>query len=208
MEFLRTFTGVIVSGIAENDVPTYVVVTLLLFAISMLLLIASTAAKAWSEALDLVHIEHEPLSWIESTHPHLPSPKALLTMNLCVLALLVVGLETVRGVAPFNDPLHGLNLVTLFLLAAALGTIGELKWKAARVYAHGFILGTALGFLAVSLFLANPPQPSSLRLIVAICTLFIVAGTWHTLEGGTRTKTMLAAAGVFLLWVLIYAMQR
>src|SRR5262245_24914746 len=132
MEFLQTISGMLLTGSATAS--------LAVFLLSVLLLGAGLMLKVRSDALGLRFLDRRPLSWIESAHPHLPSPQVIGAINLCALALLAVGLETLRGVFPFDDPYRGLNLVSLFLLVCAVGTLSELRWRGTGAYARAVLL--------------------------------------------------------------------
>jgi hypothetical protein len=200
MEFLQIITGMLLSG-------TYAL-SLMVFLVSALLLGAGLALQVRSDAHHLRFLERKPLSWIERAHPHLPSLRVLVTVNLCGLTLLAVGLQTFRGIFPFNDPYQGLNLASLFLLASAIGTLGELRWKGTKAWAFAFILGTSVAFLTLTFLIATPPAPLPERLLLGGCTVVATVLAWGTLGKGTAgRRTMIVAAAVFAFWFLIYTLQ-
>jgi len=183
-------------------------ISLILFLVSTILVFVGVGMQVWQKAVNLGTLEDKPLSWIEKTHPHVPSAKTVLTLNICAFSLLAVGLQSFQGVFPFNDPYQGLNLFTLFVLAAALGTLGELKWKGTKTYAYAFILGTAVGFLAVTALFSFPYKTPVERLLLT--GLAFVAGSvsWHMLGSmKDRLKSGTLALVVCVFWILVYTLQ-
>src|SRR5437879_3066971 len=81
-------------------------VSVLLFLVSALLLMAGLAIKIWSR-VRLNFLEHAPLNSIEYTHPHLPSPRSVAVLVICCITLLLVALQTIQGAFPFQDPYQG-----------------------------------------------------------------------------------------------------
>lgn len=182
--------------------------SLFLFVGSTVLLIVSIAIKVWSDAVNLAGLQNRSLTWIERTHPHLPSLQAVVVLNFCTFALLAVALQTMLGVFPFNDPYSGINLVTLFVLSAAVGTLAELRCKGAQAYAYAFILGTSIAFVLLAVFFTTPPIGMAEKGIVSVLAFFAAIAAWRILgKGGNNIKTALAAIAVFLFWVLIYVLQ-
>jgi hypothetical protein len=197
MAFLRTIADILAYGHGSVSVP--------LFLLSVLLLATGLALQAWADTLKFRFLERRPLSWIEQTHPYLPSLRVILAFDVCILVLLGIGLQTMPGVFPFNDPYQGLNLVSLFLLAAALGTIGELRWRGADVYASAFILGTALAFLARTILAAAHPLPMIERVILACCALAVALLAARRLTPARRGMRALFVAGlVFFFWIFVF----
>ena len=200
------------STVYENLLYGTFTPSLQLFLFSLVLLIVGVAAKVWSDGVNLGSIEHKPLSWIESTHPHLPSAQTVLMINICAVALLAVGLQTMQGVFPFNDPYQGLNLITLFVLVTAVGTLAGLKWSGAKIYAYAFILGTSIAFLTLSLLYSIPGMPGLEQGMLLSCTL--LAGgvaTWMIVrKASSREQNRIATwitALVCLFWILTYMFQ-
>ncbi len=200
MPFIQTVGAMLASG-------TFTF-TLILFLVSLLLLVVGMTSKVWTDVLNLRSLESRPLNWIEHTHPHVPSARIVLTLNICVVTLLAVGLQTLRGTFPFNDPYQGLNLVTLFVLAAAMGTLAEIRWKGTSRYAYAFVLGTAIAFLSLTFLSALPSTTLLEKLLLGTLTLAAAAIAWRTQEREENaTVSMRLTIGVFLFWIVIYAVR-
>ena len=142
MQFLQTMTDVLLYGSYSFSIP--------LFLISTLLLVAGIIALVHSR-IRITFLENKPLSWIEKTHPYMPSLRMVITIALCSSTLMLVGFQTMQNTFPFNDAYQGLNLATFFLLGGSLGILGELRWRGAGAYACAVLAGTALAFLLMIL---------------------------------------------------------
>lgn len=200
MDFLQHLSDIVFYDTAVVSVP--------LFFISFILLIIGVGIKVWRETMHLTRLERKPLDWIERTHPHIPSLRTVITINLCVLSLCAVGLQSLHNAPPFNDPYEGLNLLTLFILAAALGTLGELHWKKSQTIAYGFILGTGFAYLSLALLVSTSPMPMFSRMLLGIASLLTAVITGFTLRKDThRWIAMSIALSVFVFWFLIYYIQ-
>lgn len=182
--------------------------SIILFFLSSFLLIAGIMYKAWMDAFKLKGIDHRPLNWIEQTHPHLPSPRVILTIVLCCFMLLVVGLQILHGVFPFDDPYQGINLTSLFLLCAAVGTIAELKWKKARGYMLSFLEGTAASFFLRLLLLLTLPGGSMKERGITFFLILLVAASImmieSTLKRSRKRGLILMLTFSFVFWVFIW----
>ncbi|MSR87503.1 hypothetical protein EXS70_05050 [Candidatus Peribacteria bacterium] len=185
-----------------------VVLSVPLFFISLVMLTLGMTIKVWAEALNLGKLEHRPLDWIERTHPHIPSMRTVITVNLSVITLCAVGLQSLRNVPPFNDPFQGLNLLTLFVLAGSLGTLGELQWRKAKTLAYAFILGTGFAFLCLALFITPTPMPVSSRVLLgfaAVATAVIAGDTLR--KDSNRMMAVCMTIVVFAFWIVTYLIQ-
>jgi hypothetical protein len=143
VEFLQLLIASLQYGTATASV--------FVFVCSAVLLAAGIAGKTRSR-VRLSFLDDTPLSRIEFTHPHLPSARAVMTVTLCALALLLVGLRTMRGTVFFDDPYEGMNLASLFLVGGSVAILAELRWKQAASYVSGLLTGTALAFLPLSVW--------------------------------------------------------
>lgn len=200
MDFFQTVIGTLLY--AQDTVP------LPLFIVSAILLLIGISIIVWSHAFQLRFIEKKPLVWLERTHPHLPSAAVMITMDFCGLLLLLMGLQGLQALHPFNDPYHGLYLVSLFLLAMGLGTLGEMRWKRTRTYACVFVLGTAAAFLVLSI-LTLPASAFAQRAISSTCAIAAGLLAWFMLRGDGEhvLKTSGMASCIFVAWILAYTLH-
>ena len=152
MQFLQTMTDVLLYGSYSFSIP--------LFLISTLLLVAGIIALVHSR-IRITFLENKPLSWIEKTHPYMPSLRMVITIALCSSTLMLVGFQTMQNTFPFNDAYQGLNLATFFLLGGSLGILGELRWRGAGAYACAVLAGTALAFLLMIFAISVPTEDLS-----------------------------------------------
>jgi hypothetical protein len=199
MEFFRNITDVVLYETSSFSIP--------LFLLSLLLLIGGVALKAHFHAVRLSFLEHSPLNWIERTHPHLPSPRVIVTIALCSATLLLAGLQTIQNVFPFNDPYQGLNLASLFILGGALGVLAELKWKGAREYASAILAGTALAFLLMILQFSAPDKPLAEKVGLLFLLIPPVLLLGYTLSQKHQRSMLLTIMISFSFWILISIVQ-
>ena len=200
MDFIRIITAVLLYQQSSLSIP--------LFLLSALLLIAGVALLVRSHAYRLSFLEHKPLNWIEKTHPHLPSARIIVTIALCSATILLAGLQTVQNTFPFNDPYQGLNLASLFLLGGAIGVLGELKWKGAGEYACAILAGTAMAFLLLILQF-NPLQQTVVAKVAPLALLIpSVLLVGHTISHKHQRSILLTVLLSFAFWILIYITQQ
>lgn len=199
MEFFTTMTGVL-----YYQQPTLPV---LLFVFSVFLLVVGVAVQSWDRTVRLGFLEHKPLNWIENTHPHLPSSRIIITIALCTVTLLLAGLQTMKGTFPFNDPYHGLNLASLFLIAGSMGIVAELKWKGAGDYACAFLTGTSLAFLLLILQFSAATTSLGAKAIPIALLLPSVLLAGRSINRDNRRGVLLTVLFAFSFWIFIYISQ-
>jgi hypothetical protein len=198
MAFFSLVVETLRTGTASVSIP--------LFLGSALLLIVGVTVHARSR-VRLHHLEDAPLSKIEFTHPHLPSPRAIGTVVLCGTTLLLAGLQTVEGVFPFNDPYQGLNLVSLFLIATAVGVLAELEWPGASSYTAAVLAGTALSFLVLTVhFAAAAGSVTTSAVTIVLLLPGILLAGW-SLAAERRTPVLLTLLFAFAFWILVGLLQ-
>ncbi|HLC76054.1 MAG TPA: hypothetical protein VJB82_02980 [Candidatus Peribacterales bacterium] len=195
MDFFGTITLILL-----YESPPF---SIILFLLSALLLVAGVAVKTWKEAYYLGGIETQPLNWIEQTHPHLPSPRVIGIIALCSATLLIVALQTHSDIFPFNDPYHGLNLTTLFLLCAAVGSLAELKWRGSREYMLSFLEGTAIAFL-VRLLLSLPGRSIDEKVIIFLLLAASITMIEATLVRARKRGVIMVMVFSFAFWAAVW----
>lgn len=199
MVFFQTILGVLF-----YETPTF---PILLFLVSVILLVVGVAVQSWNHSVRLRFLEHRPLNWIETTHPHLPSSRVIITLALCTTTLLLAALQTMKNTFPFDDPYQGMNLASLFLLGGSLGIIGELKWKGAGNYASAFLAGTSLAFLLLILQFSQVSTSAATKVIPLALLLPSVLLIGHTINTENRRGVLLTVLFAFSFWILIYIAQ-
>lgn len=199
MQFLQNLIATTV-----YDTPPF---SLVLFILSVVLLGMGIALMVHMRAMRLSFLENKPLNWIEVRHPHLPSPRVIVTIALCSTTLLLVGLQTMQNIFPFNDPYQGLNLTSFFFLGTAIGILGELKWKGARDYAFAVLVGTAMAFLLLVMQLSIPPRPLTEKIFLLALLFPSILLIGQTVDMRHRRDVLLTVLLTFSLWVLIYLVQ-
>jgi hypothetical protein len=198
MAFFSLVFETLRTGTASASIP--------LFLASALLLLVGVAVHARSR-VRLHHLEDAPLSKIEFTHPHLPSARAVGTVVLCGTTLLLAGLQTVEGVFPFNDPYQGLNLVSLFLIATAVGVLAELEWAGATSYTSAALVGTALAFLVLTVHFARAAGSVTTSVVtIALLMLCLLLAGW-SLAAERRDAVLLTLFLTFAFWILVGLLQ-
>ncbi len=200
MEFFQTLSDVFYFDTGSFSIP--------LFVFSSILLIAGVALQTRTNAMRLTAIENRPLSWIETTHPHLPSPRFIVSIALCSATLLLVSLQTLQHTFPFNDPYHGLNLASLFMLGGAIGILCEMKWKGAKEYASALLSGTALAFLFIVIHY-NVPLDSVLQkaLLTALLMPSLLLVGYTQLQKRHHLGSLILIISTSAFWVLVYTLQ-
>ena len=193
MQFLQTMTDVLLYGSYSFSIP--------LFLISTLLLVAGIIALVHSR-IRITFLENKPLSWIEKTHPYLPSLRMVITIALCSSTLMLVGFQTMQNTFPFNDAYQGLNLATFFLLGGSLGILGELRWRGAGAYACAVLAGTALAFLLMILQQKSSTDALSSKMsLLALLPTFLLVG--YAVNREHQRRILATAAFAFTFWMLI-----
>lgn len=180
--------------------------SLLLFLCSTLLLAVGVLMKA-RHSVRLTSLEYMPLRSIEYTHPHMPSAQSLLVIALCSATLLMAALQTVQGTYPFVDPFHGLNIASLFIIAASVAILAELQWKGAREFIGAALAGTAFAFLVMMIGLGAPAQSSAHNLMV-LALLFpslLLAG--YVCARERRKAALLTGLLTFFAWILLFLIK-
>src|SRR5579884_2809052 len=94
--------------------------TLQLYLASIGTLMLAIGYEAWMRSVRLSFLDDVPLQVVERTQPHLPSPKVITCTFLCCVALLVVALQTITGLAPFGKPAEWIALGAFFIVAGGL----------------------------------------------------------------------------------------
>lgn len=175
-----------------------------LFAISAVLLFLGLMVLVWLDAHRLMFLDPVPLSDIEISHPHLPSFRTIVVIFLCCVVLLVVALQTMSGLPPFDAPFQWLYLAAFFVLSGTVGVLAELLWKGTRDIAFAFITGTVIAFLFL-VFKYALPLGQTLR-TVALLALLILAGglAWRDLFRSWSKSVQAVTIIVFILWLLVY----
>jgi peptidoglycan/LPS O-acetylase OafA/YrhL len=199
MDFIQ-----ITSGILLYETPSFSVV---IFALSALLLIIGVTIMIRQHAFRISFLENKPLNWIEKTHPYIPSPRIIVTSALCIVALMMVGLQTMNNTFPFNDPYQGLNLASFFLLGGAIGTLAQLKWKHATEYMCAILGGTALAFILLIVRFSNTEDSIVKSIMLYALLVPTVLLTTIMIGKQHRRAILLTMVLSFAFWILIYMGQ-
>ncbi len=199
MDTLRLITAALFSGSDSFSV--------LLFVVSALFLIVGVAIKT-KDRVRLRYLEHVPLNHIEFTHPHLPSARVIAAILLCTLTLLLAGLQTVQGIFPFDDPYRGLNLISFFLIAGAVGILAELHWKGGKEYVSAALVGTALAFLLLIMHVSGMVKPFGEKLFLLVLLLPSMLLVGYIFSRQHRIGTVLTLLFSFLFWMTIALVAR
>lgn len=200
MDFLQILTATSFFESGSFSIP--------LFFFSTVLLIAGVWLEVRSRAVRLSAIENRPLNWIEATHPHLPSLRFVVVIALCSVTLLLVSLQTLEETFPFNDPYHGLNLASLFILGSAIGILCEMKWKGAKEYTSALLSGTALAFLLIIIHYNIALESSVQQILLGallLPSLFLIGST-HV-QKKNHTGPLVALIVTFGFWMTVYLLQ-
>jgi hypothetical protein len=130
------------------------------FGFSACVLFFGVGLEVWLKAVRLSDFDELDLREVELRHPHLPSLRVIAGAFLCSAALLAVSLLSFHGTPLLRGPYESIYLLAVFALAAAVGTLAELRWRGAKEHLSAFVTGTALAFLALAVAAGAGPNAS------------------------------------------------
>ena len=167
---------------------------------SGLLLIGAVAVKIWIRLAELRESDGKNAK----SHASLDLLKVILATFLASATLLVICLQTLKGLPPFDGPYQFMYLIILFILTTVLSILAEIRWEHGREYPAAFMLGTAIAFLFLAMKFnipSNTPVHS-----VALLTLLLLSGylTKRMFFPHWADKAKVLCIVTFLGWVLLY----
>lgn len=103
-----------------------------LYLISIAVLAAGLLYEVWTRSIKLKFVESMALSSVERTHPQLPSLTVVASIFLCSVSLLIVALQTITGLVPFDQPTMWITLGAFFIVMNAVGLLAETRVRGGR----------------------------------------------------------------------------
>lgn len=178
------------------------------FLLSAIALLCGLGMEVWLKAVRFSHFNHINLHDVEFEHPHLPSVKVIATSLFCSVALLAVGLISLRTVLPFDGPYESIQLIAIFLVFGALGIVAELRWKGANQIFFAGIAGTSASFLLLVITVGIEEQTlfsSSLFPLGALIGCVLL--NWRLLYTGWSLRVLQVMGVVCLAWLFLFLLS-
>jgi len=169
---------------------------------SVLLLLIGLVYEVRARCVRLDFLDDVSLQAVERTHPYLPRLPVIITIFFCSTALLVVALQTLTGLAPFDKPDEWIALGAFFIVTGALGMLAETQWRGAGQDACACIIGTAFAFLVLVLRLnLEIPEQRWTGVFLSVLLLCSITLAWRLLARAWTIRVRLIALACFLFWL-------
>ena len=179
-------------------------ISLQIFTFSAGVLIGGVLMKVWTEGRNLSFLNYESLSEIEFMHPHLPSLEVIIDIFLCSITLLIVALQTVTNIPPFNRPYEWIYLAAIFIISGSVGILMELRKEGAKDYAFAFMIGTAIAYLFLVFKYTIPTGSLSHMSTLLMLLSFCIVLAWRMLFRNWTQQARVVALLTFVSWITIY----
>ncbi|MBU0766489.1 hypothetical protein KKF55_01735 [Patescibacteria group bacterium] len=174
------------------------------FVFSTVVLLVGISILVWSRAVKLSPLEPISLKEIERSQPHIPSLRAIITIFICFIALLVVAMNAIRGVPPLDGPYEFLYLAAFFVLCAAGGVLSELYYEGSKEYFFASIIGTALAYIFLVLKYTIPLNKPMLSIILLMILIgCAILAKWESTKFW-KVKVCALSLIIFIFWVVLY----
>ncbi|MFA7681634.1 MAG: hypothetical protein WCX61_01240 [Candidatus Peribacteraceae bacterium] len=175
-----------------------------IFVISTLVLLAGLSILVWSQAVHLKLLEPISLKKIEILHPHIPSLKVIVTIFLTAIALLIVAIQTMNGRPPFDGPYEFLYLAAIFVLTGSAAVLAELRWRGSRDVWFAFLIGTAVALLFLVLKYTIPQNRPVLSVILLLLLIASCVLSWIVMAPERSKRVPAMSLITFIMWLLLY----